>query len=190
MTTNPPIQSSPETAAAVELLRDLCRGFTSHHAELAVHGADVSHTKAILAIRCHPFDFPKLVGGKGKHHRAIQTIFSTIGQRLGRDMEFTLLPVERREKQPDEFRADEQWNPEPMRKLLDRVLAMAFGATACSLELTHDGDVSTFVVNCPEDVFGRIDFHLAVHAIFHAIGKTQGRLVHVEFKAAEAAVIA
>lgn len=183
MTTTPEIKRSPETVAAIELLTDLAKGFTAHHRDLQVHGADASSSKTILAIRSHPWDYPKLVGAKGKHHRAIQTIFSTVGQRVGREIEFTLLPVERRDKQPEQYLPNDDWDPRPMHSLLERTLAMAFGAEACLLFVRHDSqELSTFMVEtCETAILGNVEFHLALYAIFHAIGKNQGRLVHVEF---------
>ncbi len=169
----------------IELLRDLARGFTAHHSALEVHGADASAGRIITAIRAHGEDYPKLVGSRGKHHNAMQTILHAIGEKLGKDIDYTLMPAERVPKVPDEFRPASDWKSKKMRTLLERVLAMAFGVRAFSIKIRTEGQKAVFVVTTDQpELATRLDFHLAVHTIFHAIGKTEGMLVHVEFKRA------
>ena len=179
------VQRSPETQEAIELLTELLKGFTARHEDLQVNGADAGPSKSILAVKCHPWDYPKVVGKQGKNHWSLQRILTAIGARQGRLVEFTLLPSERREKGPDEFRPDPKWKPGPILLLLNRVLSMAMGPGEYVAKCDQTPELATLVVIVDEVTGELMELAQATHAIFHAIGKTQGRKVTVEFREAK-----
>lgn len=180
------INRSTETQKLIEILRELVCGYTRHHDKLKVDGADMG-TTIIMAIRGDIDDHPKLVGTKGKHVWALETIVQAIGRKMGRTVRLTLMdPLPGEQGPPAVFKPNPNWVEGAIVFLLRLVLDAAL-PTPYSLEVMHVLDLTTIQVRPAVwgDLCERGDFAKAVHAIFHAVGKTQGRDVHIDVCKAE-----
>lgn len=171
-------------SAAADLLRDIASRYTRFHKELKVNGRELGQT-INLTLQGHRDDHPKLVGSQGKHIWALQQIFAAAGRRAGRAVRLTLLEPSIGEKQgPSEFVANHEWTPDATMDLLSRILAAAsLGGVAA--EPVDNGELTTLVIKVedPLDSAARWatgELGRALHLIFHAIGRTEGRQIHVE----------
>lgn len=159
---------------ALDLLRDLARGFTRHHDELRVNGGELGG-KLVLSYQGHGEDHPKLVGTRGAHVFAMTTIFSQLGKKWNRTVRLTLLePREKVAAAHIPYVPDANWNDKPLLDLMRRVLENTLDVY--TLESIGEGFTA---INVTAEVTP--DFAQSVHNIFHAIGKNQGRFVTVEF---------
>lgn len=177
---------------ALELLRDLASAFTRHPRNLEVDGSDMTGA-IVLAIRCDRDDHPKLVGSQGKHIQALQSIFAAHGEKTGRRVNLTLLePAKGQKGPPVQFQPDPNWNRELVKSLMGRVLDACL-PEPYRLNIADSALGLTTIEVLPQrwgELCQRGDFARAVHAIFHAIGKTQGVDLHVNFTKAPAGTAA
>lgn len=171
---------------AIELLRDLARAFTLHHHNLKVDGAEMTGG-IVLAIKCDRDDHPKLVGSQGKHIQSLQAIMRALGAKIGKKINLTLLEPDQGEKGPPRpFQPNPHWNRELVESLMRGVLSACLPGSYRLESASSELGLTTYEV-IPEQ-WGEIcerEFPLAVHAIFHAIGKNQGVDLHVNFTRAE-----
>lgn len=170
----------------INLLRDLVLSYTRHHEYVKTEGRDMG-SAIVLAVKANRDDHPKLVGTGGKHIWALQTIFAAIGAKMRRRINLTLLdPTEGEKGPPATFKVNPHWQPEPMLELLTRVLDATMPVPYSMQHGTLMELTSIQVRPCVwEDIFEKGGLANAIHAIFHAIGKTQGQNVTIEFTKAE-----
>lgn len=174
MTTTRP-NTAFEIAKATTLLRDLAQAFTLHHKALKADGREVG-TLIMLTLQADTDDHPKLIGTKGKHIIALQTLFQAM--RLSRPASLTLLEPTPAPREPiTPFDPNPEWTPDSVIALATRVLA-EICSQPFTIKVEAVGEMSVLLVETNElQQDGPIQRSL--HAIIHAIGKCQGRLVHV-----------
>lgn len=166
---------------AIPLLRELVKAYTRHPETLKVDGADMT-AAVVMTIKGDRDDHPKLVGSAGKHIQAIRTIFAVVGAKMGRKINITLLEPDMGTKgSPTTFTANPNWDSGPLLELLGKVLDASM---PCDYELNpvRISDLTTIeVIPAQWCELYEEEFPAALHAIFHAIGKTQGHDVHLNF---------
>lgn len=178
----------PKTDTALKLLRELILSFTRHGEDLQTTGATLS-TSIALTIQAHRDDHSKIVGQLGQHIWALQTIFDFIGSAMGTRIRVTLLEPGVGEKLPlTPFQNDPKWEPKKVLMLatgiLDIVLKKPYAMEAIgnngqtTIEIKPDKAERLKLLN--EDSKERNDFGEALQYIFHAIGKSQGRIIYIE----------
>lgn len=184
----PAAEMDPVVYAAVSLLRSLTTAYTRHHEQLETEGRKVG-SQIMLTIRAHADDHPKLVGSKGKHIWALQQIFQAAGRRAGETVQITLLPpVHGQRGRELEYVENEHWTPDNMAELLEMVLE-ATTISGVLMDPQDVGGMTTFLLvpGDANDPAARWDekpgLAHALHLLFHAIGKTQGHIVHVQVEA-------
>jgi predicted RNA-binding protein YlqC (UPF0109 family) len=172
---------NPDVAKLTKLLRELVAAFTRHHAELKVDGAKMG-SGIQLSLQAHRDDHPRIVGSCGTHIRAIQNLFGFMGRRLGIQVRVTLLEPNRGEKWPLEpYVENTEWRVGPMLNILTNVCGAVFGEGA-TCEPADIGEMTVIEVRPGAGWCALMDdtrTPLALHLLFHAIGKAQGRIVHV-----------
>lgn len=182
-------QPKPKPANdAVEFIRELAKGFTKHHRDLQIDGAELP-SRNVLTIQAHKADHPRLVGTQGVNIRALQTLIAAFGEKAAKLHTLTLLDPrvgQREESQP--FAPDPKWKP---KATMDRLRRTLDATMPCAYTIAHAdvGELTTFEVVPAENALPLIergDYARALHVIFHAIGKNEGRQIHVEVQGAPA----
>lgn len=173
----------PDVEQLTALLRALLAAYTRWHRDMKINGAKLT-SGVQISVQAHRDDHPRLVGSRGTHIMAIQTLFAFIGRRAGRVVRVTLLEPATGEKLPLEpYVENPKWKPEPMRKLLGAVASAVFGEGEVTLTVNAVGEMTVFEI-APKQAISQLmrdaEIEKAFHLIFHAIGKAQGRIVHVQ----------
>lgn len=184
MTTKVPSAPKAENAATASttLLRDLASAFTREPKNLRVEGAQRG-ANIIMSLQTDADDHPRLVGSQGKHILAMQTLFAIAGHNQGIKTTLTLLEPWGGTKQPVQpFQQNPDWQPDDTEQLMRRVLDATM-PVPYTLEHIALGGLSTFEIT-PLATAGNMTKAIpmiqeALHLLFHAAGKTQGRTIHV-----------
>lgn len=105
-----------------ELLRDIVAGFVEQP-----NAIQIAHQQApgscYWMLRVAPADDPKAIGKDGTHARALATLLAAWGDADGELHTFRLLNnPERVEREPDKIRDVMEYNVEPRKELLERIL--------------------------------------------------------------------
>ena len=166
----------------LSLMRDIVQAFTQFHGDLEINGARSGGT-VICNIRAHCSDHPKIVGTRGVNIRALQSIARAMGERLGGEITLNLLEAKPGVKLPlTNFKENPQWDSGPATGLLQRLLrAVCFDPF--TVEEVSASPTTIFAITPSAADFDAIrgTNHEAIHCIWHAIGKSQGRFILVEF---------
>jgi predicted RNA-binding protein YlqC (UPF0109 family) len=177
----------PKLEKVLLLLRETILSYTKHGDRLETTGASLS-TSIAFTVQAHRDDHSKIVGAKGQHIWALQTIFDFIGRSIGTRVRVTLLEPAFGEKLPlTPYQADPKWKPEKVLGLIRRILDLVLVA---HYELKAEGESQTTIEIKPTmidrprllrmDNSEKNDFGEALHYIFHAIGKSQGRIIYID----------
>jgi predicted RNA-binding protein YlqC (UPF0109 family) len=177
-------------AATAELLRDLVCAFVNDADAVRVDGKiDCATKNETLTLTVSHDDYPRVYGSMGKNMAALQTMFDFVGAKEKREIIFILPeppypPNRPRGYEPRKsFIPCKDWNPDPMLKLLHRVLQMilnepieagAFGeanGTTVQIKASNDADQRRAEILVPH-----------IDPIFAAIGRQQGRKLHLFVK--------
>jgi predicted RNA-binding protein YlqC (UPF0109 family) len=176
----PEMNQDTATESIVAVVRELLKGFIHHKRDLKVKGRRMGSIVSV-EISGNRDDQPKLVGTRGQHIAAMNLIMRAVGARLNLRIVLSLHEATIGQKLPPRpFRENHNWKPEPTRKVLRQVIDSIF-PTAPTIEEHHDENGSIFqVVPDPqeESLFTK-DLEGALQAIFDAIGKANGRTVHI-----------
>lgn len=174
------LKTDRSTDLVVEVVRSLLEGYTRHHRDLKIDGKSMGSIVA-LQISANRDDQPYLVGRNGQHLAAMNEIMFPIGRRLRRTIVLSLQEPKVGDKLPPrKFETNADWKPDETRKLLNLTLKHVLRADF-KIDEHHDENVSVFQI-----VPARSDEPLltpalesALDIIFDAIGKANGRTVHV-----------
>lgn len=160
--------------AAAEFVRGLVSRYTKFPEALEVTGGQLG-PQIMIALRAHRDDQPRLVGSQGRNIVALQGLARGFGAMLGHGLKLTLLEPTVGEKLPRaEFKPDPEWQPAPTKRLLGATINHVSPETHTVAHSTV-GDLSFFEIK-PAPVQ---DLVSALHTIFHAIGRNEGRLIEV-----------
>lgn len=164
------------TSAAKDLLRQIVAGYVSHPQALQIE-ASLIGTTIVMRLDPHAEDFGKIVGSRGNNFHALQTIFSAAAAKAGKRLNLILKDKPRAYCDLPPFRANPNWQRGPFETLLRTTLSAAING-----EYTlSQGDVENTTVYEIGAVKEAEEVAKAVHTIFHAIGKAQGRFVLINF---------
>jgi predicted RNA-binding protein YlqC (UPF0109 family) len=182
MTPRKKTASQPDPIETVTaLMRDLVSAYTRHHEALRITAERMGPSIGIT-LQAHKDDHPRLVGARGAHIWALQCIFAFIGARLGRPVKVTLMEPWTGEKMPLRgYEEKPDWDEKPMLALLGRIVGAIVGNNVRT-EAVSNGGMTNILVQTPDwsELMTKHQLGLALHQLFHAIGKLEGRIVHVE----------
>jgi predicted RNA-binding protein YlqC (UPF0109 family) len=176
MTTTTTDATPAQTAR--EFFRKLILGYTQHENDLEVSAGDLPG-RIVITVRANRDDHPRIVGTRGAHIMALQSIAAAYGRRNNTKIALTLLePVRGEKAQLRPFEAAENWNEgetmELMNELLDRTTPQGWHADHVAV-----AELSTIQITRADGEPVPADFVQSLHLLFHAIGKNQGRQIHV-----------
>lgn len=161
------------------LLRELVGAFVQKPDAITVAVEDVPGGE-MLCFRVDRNDHPRVVGAMGKHIQALRTIFRFIEAREGRKVQLMLLEPNAGRREPTQpFVPNMDWNPQPVRDVLNALLAKIF-TKPFEVEITSAEETSNIEIRSEEseqEICEALSDYL--QPIFHAIGKQQGRQIYV-----------
>lgn len=180
---NPTMTTTPAEFAKA-LLRDLVGAFTKRPDQLRVNAADMTGAVVISLETGDHNDYRKIVGTAGKNIKALQIIMAMHGAKVSRRINLTLIEFSGADAPRETYQwiRDPDWDARPTVALIRRVMDACL-PVSWQLNVVRTGPLTTMEV-IPQawcEVCGRPEFPLALHGIFHAIGKTGGADVHVQF---------
>jgi len=147
---------------------------------------EVSGATIFISCQVNRDDHPKLVGSKGTHIWAMQTLVRAIADKYREynlKIEFRLLePVVGEKKDLTKFQPNEKWNSKNVVETLREICSLTFADPVEILVSERDTHYSTQIrIIASERERARLqgDLRQALHYLFHAIGKSQGRLIYI-----------
>lgn len=163
---------------AEALVRDLVNAFTREPKHLRIATADRGGT-ILMSLQTDADDHPRIVGTQGKHIWALLFITALMGRKTGQRINLTLLEPWGGKRLPVlPFIPDPNWKPDRTLALAERVIEAAMPC-GCSLEPVNVGELTTLELK-PDEWSPEIEgLGKAMHLLFHAAGKAQGRTIHV-----------
>lgn len=133
----------------------------------------------------HADDYGQIVGTAGNTIRAVKVLVTSLAQKHGRNSNYMVARnLIGEEGERAKFKADPDFDAEPLRALLGRVLVLFFSAVTVSAVSKFDATVLNARVSSAEPMLDCAhEISDALGTIFRAIGKAQGRNeVFVELK--------
>jgi predicted RNA-binding protein YlqC (UPF0109 family) len=180
----PPHTPTTVIDEAKHLLRAIAERYIEHRRDLIIEGEDFGN-RLFLTMKGNLGDQSKLVGGKGAHISSVQIIMRAAAAKAGRGLQLQLLqPTTGEERRgPSPFVVNPEWDHKPVTALLRRILAAVSGTA--TLDVRHIGDLTVYTIHPtdPDERGARWvtgEMQRALHTIFHAIGKTEGRQINVD----------
>jgi len=172
-----------------DLIADLLREFILHPDSLKVSAVPLAQSISIR-IEVHTGDMGRIIGEKGAHFRALESLCLCAGLKHG--VAINLAPIaEPKGGRPDryeKFKARDDWRYSEILSLLERAAKMIFKSEeAISLTTTDEDEHLTIVtVNVArrESYEVIVAGSLALRTLFNAVGKANGRTIFVQVAAA------
>jgi len=170
----------------IETLRRLVSGFLLHPEELQIDVApgDGSGTLEIT-LRAPRGDTCRLIGGGGKHFRALEFIVGRMGVKYMQPAR--LLPIPRSDFGPldknPKFEPKADWPKEEIIELLREVCLACLNHELLQITAADNGEYSTkLTVKVSTDEPLRIveEFATALRELFDDIGKAKGRILYID----------
>lgn len=174
MTTN----SSAEKTK--QLLRRLISEFTYHPEALRIVSEPIGRMGKIT-LQAHKADTSRIVGERGSHIKALTAIVEAIGDKEGQPLIVELIePVFGEPERFAKYKGAENWNGEKIRQLLQDVAAAIFRPEP-KIETHSAGETTAMEILVQQrSQSHRVDdLEIALRALFNAIGKANGRKLHV-----------
>lgn len=165
-----------------DALIQVLEAFTEEHEHLTIDSEVVGDILAVR-IQAHASDTGRIIGDKGGMIKAIQKVFAQIGiTKTGAPVKIRLLEPEvgsRRHYPP--FKDDPNW---PKDKIVGIFETLADLAYVYPVEMTlHEGtDFAMIQIDIANDEPAQDDLEDALTVLAKAIGKANGRILHVEVK--------
>lgn len=173
--------TTPQDTAAW-LVRRILEEITFHHADLHVTPTQVGRSW-MIKVQVNRADMPRVIGGGGLHHRALDTIVAAVGVKNAVNMRLHVLePDVGRPERFEKFEASHNWNAEPVVRLLRDICAAVFITQAeVSARDVADATTNLEVILSGKEPRKIIEpIGKALSALFNAIGKANGRIVMVD----------
>lgn len=158
------------------LVKELLKGFTHHHGNLKVTSVRLGSVVSI-EISGNRDDQPKLIGSKGGHIAAMNTLMRAVGKKCGVRIVLSLKePTIGVKRPPQAFVPNPNWKPERTLKLLQSIVSAAI-PVRFRIGQHHDETNSVFEIKPIDGKPIDADVFSALETIFDAVGKANGRTV-------------
>jgi predicted RNA-binding protein YlqC (UPF0109 family) len=183
MKKKPAAAEKPKTTPDVELLKKVVNAFTRHHDALQI---EIERDGVIVLQSCRD-DHPRIVGAAGRNITAIRNIFQFIAARRKEKLTIILNePTTGQRAALEPYQPDPAWKPdgvvELMTDILKRIVSSAFTVEAVSAK-----DTTLLQIRGSKDDDRILEIlQPSLQTIFHAIGRAQGRALHVVIASNEA----
>ena len=168
----------------VDLFKRVVAAMCDHPDSLVVTARPLRASVSV-SVQAHAVDTSRLIGSGGQNYWALSTIASAIGAR--RKIRVKVPPIREPvvgEPARFEFKADPNWPRARILALLDETLAATFFHPVAS-NVDDDEEFFTTTVEVTMDRrerMGWVDrFGNALAIIFDAIGRTNGRVLMIDF---------
>lgn len=175
-----------EPNADVELLREIIFAFTRHHSDLHIE----LEQPGTIVMQSNRDDHPRIAGAMGRNIEAVRSIFRFIAAKRKEKLVILLAEPERgRREEIQPYSVDKNWKPDPVVKLITKILEQILRAPFKLETSSSESKATTLLEISPAKEDERIVEALqpALHTIFHAIGRAQGRALYVEMNRNEVA---
>jgi len=174
-------------SALAALFTALTQPLTKNHSDLIFTVEHLGKSSFVNVRQVHADDYGQLVGTAGVTINAFKTLIAALGVRYERRGVYTLNKnLVGIEGERAKFRANPDFDSEPLRALLGAVLTLYFSTSNVIAENKGDATVLSAKVSKTEPMCAyQYEISDALGTIFRAIGKAQGRNeVFVELNAA------
>jgi len=170
-----------EETANERLLRDLVSALVTQPEAVQIKTKRVNERSEIIALRVAQDDYAQVYGSMGRTMTALQTMFSFIGKRDGREIVFVLPEsnYSRQWKPRAPFQRRDDWDSGPLVKLLSAVLDRVSSRPPEVKAFDIDETTSVIVEPRAEDR-GVVEVLVPyLDPIFVVMGWQQGRKLHL-----------
>lgn len=158
----------------------ICRSMVSRPDDIEVDEQLLGHQFSVV-IKCHPSDFPKLLGKEQHNLKPIVLILKHAAALQGKEAEVILTdPPAKGRSRNLPYSADEEWTPDAILELLDCIFDYTFSNTP-KVAVKNTRQNCTFDIRldeCEQISEERIyDLSIAINRILKVAGNMQGKKV-------------
>lgn len=171
-----------QTERVTAFLRGVVEAFTDHHEDLTIEARALGRVM-IVVLQAHAAETPRIIGSQGKHVSALQTLLDRVGRRMEKRIRLEIKEAQRGEKRPlRPYEANDEWNPEPMRKLLARIVRETIGHPNPKVQYDRVENCCNFRVEqrAGEDLELDPELANAIDRLLCAVGRHQGQQVFLD----------
>ncbi len=166
----------------VNILTRILDQFTYHPETRKVWAVAVGRSW-MVKLQLHRADTPRVVGERGSHIRALDTISAAIGAKNGVNIRTQLLePEVGLPERYHKFKPAENWNTEAVTKLADDICASVF-VSPYAVKVNDGADFTSTIeiqIDRSENKTLVDTIQKAMQVVFNAVGKANGRILFVD----------